>query len=1282
MSNSYAATLALLTTPDLDYALDEASGSYENGGGSGALDLTQRAGNPMFQAPGIIRNAPYEYGIWNNPNSSFVVGSDPSGGVGSPAVTGWSTGTFSVFAMRFGPFDGDDFFPFAMTYRSGASFNTNNGAGFVINENGRLFFVINRSIDASQNNSMLWTSTATTNVVEDGKPYHLACVQRGDGTGLHVFVNGVEEAGTTTPGASADADGFMDVNADAGRTLAGPFVINGQGNGNTTTYTAPNGGHAIVQRPAVWRNTALTDAQIAALHVSANLQGTPTDYYEYMLDRFVVQNSSRFVAQAFYLQVGWLAGVGGSQIEPQETGAVTTVADEHNRLNWDSEPTNLNDLDTTQRQSAYPVYSSRLIDGAPRLEASADDLDNQTQGTYSVLVTLRSSPTIGQLRGVMGYGEGTAGDDENVMLWFGGNALGVSIRYTIGEQDTSGTTTGDHFTRTVAPGDDAFPAASLPEFALLTIAQDGTEIKMYKNGIELDTFVESSSGLTFDASSWTNALASPSSPQFAIGYPGGTGHAVMDVHQTLVLENVALTQAQISEMWDAINGILPAGDNVPPPGGFNDTLVNTGNPTDPNGPGPDHYWRLNATGIGPIVDVGISTIDGTSILTGGDPLLNVNGPLINDPTNRAIFFDGAGDYFEIGRNLVTGRLVTDGIGTVGFFVSNEDFTTENIAYSQADAAGAERITFGVNAGKAEVFVQTSSGNSARLTATNAFTTRGFFFVVITNDGSDYKMYIDGVEDTTAVLATEGTGAEGDWFDTISGATRSAVAALATSGFTTETTGRFSELFIYDEVLTAGQIATLFEAAVQDGINTSSTLLGVLSFSDVTFENGGLADVRVVNPLTTFNQTLLVDHCRFLGGTQGAAAQSILASGEARVQVRGSSFDLNETPVAGRAAFHGTVADPTASATTFGSAIVSDSTFNRMGRAADPALYLEAGFGMTVGKSRFFDTLTAAIGWRGDARRVNILSNLIDTVTSGVGGVYVRAGLNTQIGTVWNVQRNTILDVAVGDGLSINGFNSSSAQRARTIRIAKNLINTVAGEYIDMTGLQDAMFYANTGADGAVDGMRVRDIAGVVDYKRNAIRDQSGEGIRMEEGAVRTATLVLVRNTINGVSSGDGIQVSNVAVLEMVGNDLVNLANGLTLGTISTRAKARRNNFSSVATPLVLSGTQAGLDVGQNNVTALAAIQALTVATEAVNVSAPFHTVTSGSVTNLTDIGGPDVQGAQLVLLLATGSSNVTLVDGANLVLAGNFEMNDPGVDNIWLVYDGTNWVELDRRSAA
>ncbi|MGI9250944.1 MAG: hypothetical protein ACR2PR_07070, partial [Pseudohongiellaceae bacterium] len=906
MANAFAAILATLNTPHLDYPMDEASGAYLNAGDGGVCDL-DISGNPLRESPGIIRNEPWEYGNWRTLAATQSVFSD-STEVGHPAQSGFTTGSISIAFMLMtedASFESvnEGVVLFSIGYRSSTSLSAATCLNINYTPDNRLQLNINRIV--ASGGTDWYRSRTAASTVEVGVPYIATFTQRADGNGVVLHLNGVETAVTNDfAGTGIDIDSWVD-DVLASSTLNGLVGVNGIQTGTTGAPNLNTQGVAITQRPLLWRNDPPTNSQIIGLHSAAALDASPQDYYEYMLDRFTETDL------AFYMQLGWLGG--GSNTEPLE-GTLNLNLTDHTRFTYSTPHQATNTLDgsvTTQRIGNYPMYHTRQSDPSGQFSQalSQSPLDNDTVGSVSILVTHNTTP--GQLdsdrRAVWAWGESSGGGNENVALHFGAILTGTTIILTIGEFTQTGTTTGDFYRRVYFPADTGLFVLP-PYFVMITLVQDGVDgFKLYINDEEITNFSESSSGSTFNSRSWFNDFVALGSEAMALEYPGST-LAVQDLDRHHhVYTRTALTAAQISELWDAVNGIFPAASNAAPPGGFNDTLTNTGNESDPNGPGPDHYWRLNALGS-PIVDVGISTTDGTSIAEGGDPLFQTQGPLINDPTNAAVYFDGAGDYFEIGVNFATGRLVTDGVGSVGFFASINDFTTENIVYSQADATGAARISFAINDGKPEVFVQTSAGNSARYTAANAFTNRDYVFVVIT---SEYKIYINCVEDTDAVLALEGTGAEGDWFDTISGATRSAVGALATSGFLTETASQFSELFIFDEVLTEGQICALFEAAVQDGINTSANRLGVLKFEDVTFRNGGLADVRAVNPRTDFNQTVVIDGSRFVGGAQSSAAQSVLLSGETRAQIRGSTFNLNDTAVAGRAAVHATVGDPTA-----------------------------------------------------------------------------------------------------------------------------------------------------------------------------------------------------------------------------------------------------------------------------------------------------------------------------------------------------------------------------------
>ncbi len=148
---------------------------------------------------------------------------------------------------------------------------------------------------------------------------------------------------------------------------------------------------------------------------------------------------------------------------------------------------------------------------------------------------------------------------------------------------------------------------------------------------------------------------------------------------------------------------------------------------------------------GVIQDVGIaqnrsvSPINGDAIVEGGNPLHSVSGPLPDDPTAAAIFFDGTGDFFEIGVNGVAGELVDVSTGSIGCFFSRNALEDENIIYAQSNDANTAFWQLGLNDTAVELIVQTSAGNRVTLTSSVLFTTNAFGFITLTCDGSVYRL---------------------------------------------------------------------------------------------------------------------------------------------------------------------------------------------------------------------------------------------------------------------------------------------------------------------------------------------------------------------------------------------------------------------------------------------------------------------------------------------------------------------------------------------------------------
>jgi len=269
----------------------------------------------------------------------------------------------------------------------------------------------------------------------------------------------------------------------------------------------------------------------------------------------------------------------------------------------------------------------------------------------------------------------------------------------------------------------------------------------------------------------------------------------------------------------------------------------------------------------------------------------------------------------------------------------------------------------------------------------------------------------------------GSAMKGDWFDAFT-ADNTAMGARADSGFTTFTTGRIAEHFIYDgDVLSSTEIATLYQAAIEDGILGSPAIAGVMVFENVTFLNGSLGDIGVENDGADFLQILQANRCRFLGGIEGSDTylpQSVLLKGQVQAQFRGCIMDLEATPVYGRDGITGSQIDPTAVSEAYGSILVSDCDFRSMGYAIPGAasgvairgpVMCEAGFSMTVVDSRFTNCLASAIVWLADSQRVSVINNQVEGTIATFGAITGRQGLNTRVGSVWVIRGNTVLDKA-------------------------------------------------------------------------------------------------------------------------------------------------------------------------------------------------------------------------------------------------------------------------------
>ena len=559
--NEIDATIAG-TNPFLDYLADEASGQYiSNGSSPLAIEIDPQFGNTDIwrQAPGVIRTTPIQYSFMAATTQITSGWSNPTAGDANlPAIAGYTTGAFNCFIIHFGIGKDLQWAPMSLSWNTG---NTVVGRGqavsLEVNENGRLFFLIGTNPTGSVGGSGIRIETGD-GVIQRGTPYMISAVQRADGTGIQILINGVVQAVTRTIGTNPtlNIDSWID---DWGSVTTNDteqfFVINGWANGLISSYGYAENSHGLVQRPCVWRNNPPSDATFLDIFNAAAFTNPITDYCEFLIDRYVATQD------AYQLTLGWLntTELNNWAFDVQEVNS--PLSGTHGRWQWGSTRQSTNVLDTF-RQSRWPLYRSQFdvnnVGGQFITSGGSSQQNLMTTGTINLVLELPASIAIGQNRPIFAWGEGISGPDENVGIFLAGNSFGTSVVWLIGEFTSTAVTTGDFFRRTYAAADVGLALADFPDARfMLTFTQDGVNgIQLYMNGQPVNVFADSSGGVTFDEDGWFEQLVSPGgSLNMSVGYPGSSAHADnMWVSEAMVLTDRVLTAQEVLDHWNAVNG--------------------------------------------------------------------------------------------------------------------------------------------------------------------------------------------------------------------------------------------------------------------------------------------------------------------------------------------------------------------------------------------------------------------------------------------------------------------------------------------------------------------------------------------------------------------------------------------------------------------------------------------------------------------------------------------------------------------------------------------------------
>ncbi len=781
VTNTFAATLDSFG-PSHWWRMREGFGDILDTGSVGALDLVDDTGprNTWRRAPGPIRGVPREFALWGNQNIGSGLERVVTSGL--PA-TGFSTGVLG-----------------AVVYVN----STNNEIIYLVNQvyNNDSNHILELTIEldgsirmrAGDGTDRITAVTAAA-VIVDSTPHVIVGVQRGDGTGIRIYDNGVDITLSNSLIGTATLDSFPD-DVLAGET--GTDLGIGSFDGN------PSGG-AIISNPFVFVNSVISTANISTLTDSAQLtQTNMSDYFEQV---FLLADTDGFT----FWFAGWVYDANKDSANP----AIDIIeSDGLSALSFNGGAGTYNNPElggvgaqiiSEFRNYYYRFGPSDILSTATYLVIDAAD----TVGTWNFIGKIAESANH---KIIMQYGNGQViGANATNMSFFIGLPT-AEYQWGVRLQQSTG---------------NFYQALSTPTFVLdadaitmFTVVQDGIQMAFYVDGNPI-AITETQSGTVFEANDWferVDAATGTDNLQVSarVGNPATQNFEPNEIHD---LWNVrrAFTADEISTLWDAVNGIFPA---VGPPitGLFGDQLLITQD-------GPDHWWRMNAaittlTDVGKRKDRAIDPISGSTIDVFGDPTLEQPSPLPLDTTAKSILFDGVLDAFEVGVNGAPGSLIDNSepsqTGSIGFFFLPTALKDANIVYSQGDTSYESFLQVGFNQSKLEVIVQRSANNKVTVTSGSSLSSTLFNFIVVTCNGSDYVLYLNGREDSGASVATQNSGTKGDWFRAIA-SSLSALSAKGITGFTTETTGNVSEVFIYDPaVLTPEEVVELFDAAVEDG----------------------------------------------------------------------------------------------------------------------------------------------------------------------------------------------------------------------------------------------------------------------------------------------------------------------------------------------------------------------------------------------------------------------------------------------------------------------------------
>ncbi|MBI2610308.1 LamG domain-containing protein [Candidatus Giovannonibacteria bacterium] len=218
------------------------------------------------------------------------------------------------------------------------------------------------------------------------------------------------------------------------------------------------------------------------------------------------------------------------------------------------------------------------------------------------------------------------------------------------------------------------------------------------------------------------------------------------------------------------------------------------------------YWNFDVGSEG-LKAFDLSGNNNTGTLTGMDKFASwVDGP--TGKMGKALSFDGNNDYVDIGNDIRD----TDTNGTITAWIkptTNADY--REILISTTSGDDNKIFAFGVNVqagntGKLYVQAYDDPDFNDNVQVDKILSPGIWYYVSLTSDGSIWKFYIDGVLQSSTVVAGSNAG---KWFNSISSGTQNYRIGYLNTTYPNPMLGKIDDVRIYNRALPADEIKRLY-----------------------------------------------------------------------------------------------------------------------------------------------------------------------------------------------------------------------------------------------------------------------------------------------------------------------------------------------------------------------------------------------------------------------------------------------------------------------------------------